>query len=60
MENIVDMCREHNFRDEAANAVDLYLSENGITGWMNDDKYFSVYAYLNKALKASQKVMERR
>ena len=60
LEQIPDMYTDHNLRDESLNAVYLYLSKNGITGWLDDDEYFTVYTYLNKTLKASRNHMERK
>ena len=60
LEQIPDMYTDHNLRDESLNAIYLYLAQNGITGWLDDDEYFTVYTYLNKTLKASRKHMERK
>lgn len=59
LDKMPDMLQNHNLRDEALNAVYLYLAKNGITGWLNDDEYFTVYTYLNKTLKASKSHMGR-
>ncbi len=59
MENIVEKSNEHDLRDEVRNALFLYLEKNGITKWLDDDAYFTVYAYLDKVLRASEKKMGR-
>lgn len=60
LEQSPDMYTDHNLRDEALNAVYLYLAKNGITGWLDDYDYFTVYTYLNKTLKASRMQMEKK
>ncbi|MBO4375238.1 MAG: hypothetical protein J5829_09050 [Lachnospiraceae bacterium] len=51
--DIVDMCNRQDLRDDLSNALQLYLAKNGITKWLDDDAYFMVYTYMNKALKAA-------
>lgn len=42
------------FRKEIRMAVELYLWKKGISEMSDDDKFTVVYAYLNKAVKASE------
>ncbi len=60
IERIVDMIKNHELQDEAKNAVDIYLARNGHNRWLDDEDYFTVYTYLNKALRASEKRMGNR
>ena len=39
------------------NVIRLYLSRHGISGWLDDEKFFTIYTYLNKAVKASKKML---
>lgn len=60
MENIVEMSNEGDLRDEVRNALFLYLEKNRITKWLDDDAYFTVYAYLNKVLRGTERKLENR
>ena len=59
LKEMVTRSQDKDLFKEASNAVHLYLAQSGITGWLDDDDYFTVYTYLNKALKASGKKLGR-
>ncbi len=44
---------------EIPEVVEYYLSKNGYSAWMDDDRFFPVYTYLNKVYLASRKVLGR-
>ena len=52
LNNTVDMCKNHNLVEMATNALHLYLAKKGISSWADDERYFEVYTYMNKAYKA--------
>ncbi len=50
-----DITGEADVEDEFQNAVHLYLAKNGISSWLDDERFFPVFTYLSKACKASRK-----
>lgn len=44
---------------ETRMGIELYLNRQGMATWTDDTSYFTAYAYMNKALKASQKAMTK-
>lgn len=45
-------------KDEITTAIQFYLYRHDLSKWKDDDSFFAVYTYMNKALKASKKASE--
>ncbi len=46
-----------NFDQEIRDTIEIFLSKNGYSAWLDDEKFFRVYTYMNKVFLASEKLM---